>query len=126
MDDFPLFMFLSVAVTAALSFAAVIIWTAARQKEREAFYRSETIKKVAESGNAAAAVEFVRETDRIEAARGRAAFRLVGLILLGAGAGLMVFLNAIITEEPIYFVGLIPVLIGAAMLVMAQMSGTTR
>ena len=44
MDNAGLFFFLSVVVTAVLSFVAVLVWVASRTNEREAYYRAETIK----------------------------------------------------------------------------------
>jgi len=47
------------------SFLSIAVWTDARRKEREAFYRSETVKKIAESPAAGPLViEFMREHER--------------------------------------------------------------
>lgn len=114
------FMFLSVVVASALSFVAVIVWVSTRHKEREAYYRSEMIKKVAESGTSNAVVEFLRETERISAQRTRAGLKLGGLIVVAAGIGMMVFLSAISRDKPVYLAGLVPFAIGVAMLFYAQ------
>jgi hypothetical protein len=115
------FLFLSVVVTAALSFIAVMVWLGHRKKEREAFYRSETMKKIAESGSAAAAIEYVRETERIAAARTRGALKLAGLVTMSAGIGLMAFLSVVFYQKAAgLFLGLIPVLVGLALFAYGQ------
>ena len=96
------------------SFVAVVLWMGARRKEREAYYRSETIKKIAESGTSQAALEYLRETERIAARRTRDGLKLGGLVALAAGVGLMVFLISMGPGSP-YQVGLIPLLVGAAL-----------
>jgi len=60
MSAWPQYTFVMVAVTAGLSFIAVMTWISARRRERDAYYRTETIKKIAESGTPAAALEYVR------------------------------------------------------------------
>ena len=44
----PLALFLAVAVSGMWAFVAVVSWADIRRKEREAYYRHETMKKVAE------------------------------------------------------------------------------
>jgi hypothetical protein len=109
-----MFFFFSVAVTAGLSFVAVMVWLSQRHAERKEHYRGETMKKIAESGSAAAALEYARELDRMERARQRDGMRLGGLITMAAGVGLTVFAYGIEKNEPVYLIGLIPTLIGAA------------
>jgi len=89
-------------------------------REREAFYRSEMVKKIAETGGgSAAAMEFIREDDRKQAQHARHAFNLGGMITFAAGVGLMIFLRSIIKEEPVYLVSLVPMLVGAVLVVYA-------
>jgi hypothetical protein len=47
-EDFAAALAWGVGAIALFSFLAVAAWTTARQKEREAFYKSEAIKKLAE------------------------------------------------------------------------------
>src|SRR5262245_22497297 len=135
----PLFLFLSIGSIALFSFIAVAAWSDARRREREAHYKSETIKKIAEAQGpgAQAALEFLRE----EAARQeqrqvnaalhrREGMKLGGLITIAVGIGLMIFLRAIVNgmpsspppgapahdPVPVYLVGLIPFLVGVALL----------
>jgi Flp pilus assembly protein TadB len=111
-------MFLSVSVAVMFSFIAVTVWAGERRKEREAYYRSEVIKKFDESATPGAALEFLRETQRISARSLRGGLRLAGLIVFAAGIGLMMFLSAV--HGPPYQVGLIPLLVGAALFVYGQ------
>ena len=57
---------LSVSSIALFSFIAVATWSTERRKEREAYYKSETLRKIAEAQNAGgnSAVEFLRENER--------------------------------------------------------------
>jgi Flp pilus assembly protein TadB len=107
---------------ALFSFLAVAAWADARRKEREAYYTSETLKKIAETSGegAKAAMDMLREQERNFMLRRRDGQRLGGLITLAVGIGVMVFLKAIVHDEPaVYLVGLIPLLVGVALLVYA-------
>jgi len=89
-------------------------------REREAFYRSEMVKKIAETGGgSAAAMEFLREDERKSARRHRHAISLGGMITLGAGVGLVIALRGLVKDEPVYLAGLVPVLVGAVLVLYA-------
>lgn len=113
----PVFLFLSVSGVAMFSFVSIAVWSDARRKEREAFYRSEMIKKIAESQGGDAALEFLREEERQAARRNRAGQTIGGLITMMVGIGLMVFLKGIVhgDQGPVFLVGVIPLLVGAVM-----------
>jgi hypothetical protein len=116
----PLFLFLSVASIALFSFVAVAVWSSERRREREAYYKSETVKKIAESqgvGNNSV-IEFLREDAKNAARRLREGQKLGGLITVAVGIGLMIFIRAVdpVDKEPAFLVGLIPLLIGVALL----------
>ena len=107
---------------ALFSFLAVAAWADARRKEREVYYTSATLKKIAEtSGDGAkAGMDMLHEQEHNFMLRRRDGQRLGGLITLAVGIGVMVFLKAIVHDEPAaYLVGLIPLLIGVALLVYA-------
>ena len=112
------FFFLSVASVALFSFVAVAAWSDARRREREAYYKSETLKKIAESQGAGAssAIEYLREEERNAERRRREGTKLGGLVTGAVGISLMIFLRAIVPDEPIYLVALIPFLIGIVLL----------
>jgi len=107
---------------ALFSFLAVAAWSDARRKEREAYYTSETLKKIAETSGegAKAAMDMLHEQERNMMRRRRDGQKLGGLITFAVGIGIMVFLKAVARDEPgAYLSGLIPLLVGAALLVYA-------
>ena len=112
-----------ITVIALFSFLTVASWSGARRKEREAYYKSETLKKIAEvQGNAAGSIlELLREEDRIESQRRIDGRKLGGLISIAVGVSLGVFLRAIDHNEPAYLVALIPLLVGVALLAHAYL-----
>jgi hypothetical protein len=120
-DHLAVFGFMAVGALSLFSFLAVASWADARRKEREAYYKSETLKKIAESqgAGATAALELMREEERTAARQLRDGQRLGGLITLAVGIALMIFLRAIpdANDKQVFYVGLIPALIGVALLV---------
>lgn len=118
-----------VIIVAGLSFGAFVFWGSNRRQEREAFYRAETLRRITEaSGDGAkAAIELLREDERIKGLKARESMKISALINIGLGIGLMIFLGALlgvggksILEDgtgSVYLCGLIPGLIGVAMLV---------
>jgi hypothetical protein len=154
----------AIAAIAICSATAIGSWAVERRKEREAFYRSEAIKKIAEMQGAVsepvlqvlrealrpkpespwaavavrathardqsetiqriaetqgsdAALEYMREDRRKAERRQREGIKLGGMITSGVGVGLFVFLRALVPDEPVYLVGTIPFLVGAALLI---------
>ena len=110
--------------TVFFSFIATMTWLRTRRKEREAYYRNETTKKVAEmQGSGVNALEFLREEERISLRRRTDGQKLGGLISMAVGVGTMVFLKAIMASDvdpaahQAYLVGLIPFLVGAVLLI---------
>jgi hypothetical protein len=104
---------------ALFSFLGVASWSEARRKEREAYYTGEALKKIAESSGdgAKSAVEYLREQNRNIAVRRMEGLKLGGLITAAVGIGVMALLRGLAHEEPVYLVGVIPLLIGVALLV---------
>ena len=103
---------------ALFSFLGVATWSDARRKEREAYYTTEALKKIAESSSegAKSAVEYLREQEKNQRQRRLEGMKLGGLITAAVGVGLMVMLRGLEHEEPAYLVGMIPLLIGVALL----------
>ena len=116
-----LFMVLCVGVVIAIVSFPVGLRASNRRLEREAYYRSETIKKIAEAQepSANAALEFLREQEKVRAVRRREGLKLGGLVTVAMGLGFIPLLWAVHPTDPIYLVGLIPLLIGLALLTYA-------
>ena len=116
---FGLWMFLSIgAVSLFVVFIPLTSYIESQRREREAFYKAETIRRLSEaSGDGArAAIELLREQNRMERAKKREGMKLGGLINLGVGLALIIFLHALVKDEPVYLCGLIPGFIGVALL----------
>jgi len=120
-----MFLFLTVGTISLFSSMAVALWAAERRREREAYYKSETIRKIAETQGAGGdvALEYMRELDRSAWRRRREGHKLAGLITLAVGISLILFIGAV--ERPdardTYLVGLIPLFIGLALLLYAYL-----
>lgn len=118
----PVMLFLSIAAISLFSFVAVAVWSDNRRKERVAYHRSETLKKIAETAGPGsnAPLEYMREEEQISARHRREGIRLGSLITGAVGIGLMVFFRGIAHEKSVYLVGLIPLLVGVALFVYAE------
>lgn len=118
---FSVFLFLSIGALALFSFLAVASWSGTRLAERKYYYKSETLKKIAESQapGANAALEYLREEERIAARRQREGQKLGGMIAAAVGIALMVFLGAVGDrhDKGAALIGLIPLLIGVVLFV---------
>jgi hypothetical protein len=109
----------AVGMVTVFSFIAVLSWVEGRRREREAFYRNDLLKQLAQQSGPAAdrVTELLRDEERIAQDKAREGYKLGGVITTAVGIGLMVFLRMLVTEEePVYLVGLIPLLVGVAML----------
>jgi len=120
--NFPMAFFLGIGAISLFTFLSVATWAGTRQQEREAFYESETLKKIAETQGGATnpAVEYLREKEKIARAKRTYGIKLGGLVNVGVGAALMIFLAAFIHHN-LYLVGLIPFFVGLALLASAFM-----
>jgi hypothetical protein len=120
--DLGMWAFLSIgAVSLFVVFIPLVSWIDARRKEREAFYKADTIRRLAEASGegAKAAMELLREDDRLQRLKTLEGLKIGGVITLAVGVALTIFLGSQrsggLGEG--YLVGLIPGLIGVAMLV---------
>ncbi len=114
--EVAVFAFLAIGAISLFAFLSVATWTGSRHAEREAYYRAEMMKKIAEMGGEKnPALEYLREQERIKAAKRIGGFRLGGLINIGIGVALMILLHAIVPVQGVYLVGLFPLLIGLAL-----------
>lgn len=113
-------IFLSIgAVALFVVFIPLTSWIDSQRKEREAFYRAETFRRLAEaSGDGAkAALDLFREQDRAQRGKAREGMKIGGLVNIAVGAALVIFLRALVGNEPVYLCGLIPGFVGIALLV---------
>ena len=118
--EVPVFLFLAIGAIALFTFLSVATYTGTRAAEREAYYKAEMMKKIAETGgDRNPALEYLREQERIKAAKRLGGYKLGGLINTGVGVGLMIFLKALISDAPIYLCGTIMVFVGLALLAYA-------
>ena len=111
---------IAVVGTAGVSFAAVVIWLATRSKMLEEQRRNDLVLRIMESGDSTPAVEFLREIERVEGSRARTKARVAGLISTAVGLALMAFLYMAVAGAPVYLVGLIPLLVGVALLIFSE------
>jgi hypothetical protein len=117
--SFGLWAFLSVGAVALFGvFIPLVTWIENRRKERDAFYKSETIRRVAEaSGDSAkATVELLREQHRMALQKTREGMKIAGIINLCVGIALIPFLRVLVGWD-VALCGLIPGMIGIGMLV---------
>jgi hypothetical protein len=118
--DVAVFVFLAIGAIALFSFLSVATWAGTRQAEREAYYKAEMMKKIAETGGERnPALEYLREQERIKAEKRLGGIKLGGLVNVGVGLGLMALLAGLVHQVPVYLCGTIPLLIGLAMLAYA-------
>jgi hypothetical protein len=128
-NNFGLWLFLSISVVALfVVFIPLNAWIDSRRKEREAFYRAETFRRLAEAPgeSAKAGLEIMREQERMKQYRTIEGLKVGGLINLGVGIGLVFFLKSLLGagQGSPYLCGLIPGLIGVGMLVYAFFMAT--
>ncbi len=122
---FSVFLFLSIGAVAVFSFSAVAVWSSARRKERESYYKHELLKKISETPieNAGVALQMLREGDRTAAARRRNGLRIGGLAVAAIGLALMIFLRVLVRDAPVFLCGLLPLLPGLALFAGSYLPG---
>jgi hypothetical protein len=117
--SYGMWAFLSIgAVSLFVVFIPLTSWIDARRKEREAFYKAETIRRLTEATGegAKAAIELLREDDRLQRVKRLEGMKIGGLITLAVGVALSIFVGLIGAPGFFYVAGLVPGLIGVAML----------
>jgi hypothetical protein len=104
-------------------FIPLVTWIDSRRKEREAFYKADTMRRLAEgSGEGAkAAIQLMREEERLKRIKTLEGLKIGGLINIAVGVALLIFLRLLLGggQGSPYLCGLIPGFIGAAMLTYA-------
>jgi hypothetical protein len=117
-----LWVFLSIGAISLFGiFIPTVTWIDKQHKEREAFYKAETIRRVAESTGegAKAALELLQQQSRQEQLKKREGMKIGGLVCVGVGMAMVIFMRAMTAADPgaPYLIGLIPGFIGVALLV---------
>jgi hypothetical protein len=121
--DVMVFVFLAVGAIALYSYLSINSFVHGRRKEREAYYRNETVRRLTESQGAGAdaAIALMREEDRLWTIRRLEGTKLGGLITTGVGIGLMIFLGIANDDNHLIGVaiGIVPLMVGLALLLYA-------
>jgi uncharacterized membrane protein YeaQ/YmgE (transglycosylase-associated protein family) len=120
-EDFAgagMWIFLSISAFSLFGiFIPTVTWIDKQHKEREAFYKAETIRRVAEASGegAKAALELLQQQSRMERQRKREGMKIGGIICIAVGAALslLIYFN----HGGGFGVGFMPAFIGAALLV---------
>ena len=110
----------AVTSTAFITFMAFAVWFDTRKKEREAHYRNEMARQIAEANNAGPILEYVRGNERAAKERVQIWLSVGGLVTMAVGAALMIFLYALVPMVPVYLSGLFPLFVGIALLFFAK------
>lgn len=115
-----LWIFLSVGAVALFAvFIPLVSFIDSRRKEREAYYRAETLRRVAEASGegSKATLALLWEENRQKQMQTREGLKIAGLINIGVGIGIIPFLKMLLPGQAVFLCGLIPLMIGVAMLV---------
>jgi hypothetical protein len=119
MNNQMVFLFPLVIVVAVFAFTGVVHWVDSQRKEREAYYRADTLKRLGEAPGegAKAAIDLLREQDRLKRIHAREGMKIGGLVTVAVGAALCIFLRFIAgSASGSWLVGLIPGFVGIALL----------
>lgn len=121
MSDQVHLMFPLAVIVVVFTFVSILHWVDSQRKEREAYYKSETLRRITEapSEGAKAAVELLREDERLKEMKTREGLKMGGVITLAVGVALSIFLHSLMSHgnsDVPYLVGLIPAFVGVAML----------
>ncbi len=110
-----------VALIAVFTFVSIASWAERYAREREAFYRADVLKKVADAtGDGAQRVIELLQDEARRAERERVeGLRLGGLVTTCVGIGLGAMLGLLVPGGALWSIGLIPLLVGLALLVHA-------
>lgn len=107
-----------VSIIAVFTFVAIAAWSDNRRRERESYYQHETYRKIMDHPGEStdAVLSLLRDKEAQERRKKVEGLRLGGMITFVVGIGVMIFLYALIDEEELYLVGLIPALIGLVLM----------
>ena len=120
-------IFLVATMVSVFSFISINAFLVQRRRERDAFYRNELFKKLAESpaDQAQRILDLMREKDLATERRQREGMKLGGMVVTAVGLGLMAMLKLIAPhDDQAWAVGLLPLLIGVVLLVSSRIRGS--
>ena len=121
--EIMVFVFLIFASISFFTYLSIMAFVNGRRKERDAYYRNETVRRLTESQGAGAdaAIEVIREEDRLQIRRRVESVKLGGLVTVAIGLGLMVFFFFVDrdTHEIGVSLGSVPLLVGVSLLLYA-------
>jgi cytochrome c-type biogenesis protein CcmH/NrfG len=118
-------IFLAAGAVALFTFLSIAAWSDARARERRTTERYALLRQLAEhpAESAQRVIDYLREEDarleaeaRQKAEKERQGSRGTGVILIATGIGLGVMVASLAPERNAWTVGLIPLLIGVAIL----------
>ncbi len=109
--------FLSIGAIALFSFLSIVAWVDCRRREREAWYRSEVLRRIADLPGATseAVVRAMREQEAEVGRRVQESIKITGIVTAAVGIGIVIFLRALVGGA-VSLSGLIPFFVGIAML----------
>jgi hypothetical protein len=118
MLDSGMYLFLSVGAISVFTFVSIAVWTGTRQAEREAYYKAESLRRIAEMPGEGAlqVIAMMRDEARLKEHRKIEGMKLGGVVNVAVGVGLYFMMRNLGAPA---LVGLIPGLIGVALLVYA-------
>lgn len=107
---------------AGIAMIVLIVYFGEKRKAKQALYRNELLKKIADSqGDAADKImEMIRQEELDIKIRRREGIKLGGLITAAAGLGAMALLFMLAPAQPVWISGVVPLLIGLALFIYAQ------
>lgn len=121
-SDFAMWGFLAIGAIALFGvFLPINSWVEERRREREAYYKAETLRRIAESTSegAKAAIDLIHEQDRQARQLRMERTKRSGVTNLFLGIALVFFLYTVPGGRVAYLCGLLPAAIGLAKLIYA-------
>jgi hypothetical protein len=112
-----MWIFLSIGAFSLFGiFLPTVTWIDKQHKEREAFYKAETIRRVAEASGegAKAAFELLQQQSRLARQKQREGMKIGGIVCVAVGLASVIFLRV---QGGPYLAALTPAFVGVALLV---------
>ena len=85
------FLFPIAIIAIVFTFTGVVHWVDSQRKEREAYYKTETLRRITEASGegAKAALELMQPDERLKRIKAREGMKIGGLVNIGVGIGLL-------------------------------------